>query len=131
AERFLANPWVDGDRLYCTGDLVRWREDGILEYAGRIDQQVKIRGYRIELGEVEARLASVPSVRDSVVIALRDGAGQQQLCAYFTADEQLTIREIRVAMSASLPSYMIPSAFVQLDRFPLTTNGKIDRKALP
>ncbi|PNQ82013.1 non-ribosomal peptide synthetase [Paenibacillus sp. F4] len=131
AERFLANPWRDGDRLYCTGDLVRWREDGMLEYAGRIDQQVKIRGYRIELGEVEARLASVPSVRDSVVIALRDGAGQQQLCAYFTADEQLTIREIRAAMSASLPSYMIPSAFVQLDRFPLTTNGKIDRKALP
>ncbi|WDZ59801.1 non-ribosomal peptide synthetase [Paenibacillus polymyxa] len=131
AERFLANPWRDGDRLYCTGDLVRWREDGILEYAGRIDQQVKIRGYRIELGEVEARLASVPSVRDSVVIALRDGAGQQQLCAYFTADEQLTIREIRAAMSASLPSYMIPSAFVQLNRFPLTTNGKIDRKALP
>ncbi|KJD42170.1 non-ribosomal peptide synthetase [Paenibacillus terrae] len=131
AERFLANPWVDGDRLYCTGDLVRWREDGMLEYAGRIDQQVKIRGYRIELGEVEARLASVPSVRDSVVIALRDGAGQQQLCAYFTADEQLTIREIRAVMSASLPSYMIPSAFVQLDRFPLTTNGKIDRKALP
>ncbi|MDN4080661.1 amino acid adenylation domain-containing protein [Paenibacillus polymyxa] len=131
AERFLANPWVDGDRLYCTGDLVRWREDGILEYAGRIDQQVKIRGYRIELGEVETRLASVPSVRDSVVIALRDGAGQQQLCAYFTADEQLTIRELRTVMSASLPSYMIPSAFVQLDRFPLTTNGKIDRKALP
>ncbi|MBO3287394.1 non-ribosomal peptide synthetase [Paenibacillus sp. FSL M8-0228] len=131
AERFLANPWVDGDRLYCTGDLVRWREDGILEYAGRIDQQVKIRGYRIELGEVEARLASVPSVRDSVVIALRDGTGQQQLCAYFTADEQLTVREIRAAMSASLPSYMIPSAFVQLDRLPLTTNGKIDRKALP
>ncbi|KAE8559669.1 non-ribosomal peptide synthetase [Paenibacillus polymyxa] len=130
-ERFLANPWVDGDRLYCTGDLVRWREDGILEYAGRIDQQVKIRGYRIELGEVETRLASVPSVRDSVVIALRDGAGQQQLCAYFTADEQLTIRELRTVMSASLPSYMIPSAFVQLDRFPLTTNGKIDRKALP
>ncbi|MEE4564878.1 amino acid adenylation domain-containing protein [Paenibacillus polymyxa] len=131
AERFLANPWVDGDRLYCTGDLVRWREDSILEYAGRIDQQVKIRGYRIELGEVETRLASVPSVRDSVVIALRDGAGQQQLCAYFTADEQLTIRELRTVMSASLPSYMIPSAFVQLDRFPLTTNGKIDRKALP
>ncbi|MGG1640083.1 amino acid adenylation domain-containing protein [Paenibacillus sp. NRS-1782] len=131
AERFLANPWVDGDRLYCTGDLVRWREDGMLEYAGRMDQQVKIRGYRIELGEVEARLASVPSVRDSVVIALRDGTGQQQLCAYFTADEQLTIREIRAMMSASLPSYMIPSAFVQLDRFPLTTNGKIDRKALP
>ncbi|AET61298.1 peptide synthetase 3 [Paenibacillus terrae HPL-003] len=131
AERFLANPWVDGDRLYCTGDLVRWREDGMLEYAGRIDQQVKIRGYRIELGEVEARLASVPSVRESVVIALRDGTGQHQLCAYFTADEQLTVREIRAVMSVSLPSYMIPSAFVQLDRFPLTTNGKIDRKALP
>ncbi|MGW8959227.1 amino acid adenylation domain-containing protein [Paenibacillus sp. NPDC055715] len=131
AERFLANPWIDGDRLYRTGDLVRWREDGMLEYAGRIDQQVKIRGYRIELGEVEARLASVPSVRDSVVIALRDGVGQQQLCAYFTSDEQLTVREIRAVLSGSLPSYMIPSAFVQLDRFPLTTNGKIDRKALP
>ncbi|MFD1462853.1 thioesterase domain-containing protein, partial [Paenibacillus farraposensis] len=114
-----------------TGDLARWMPDGNIEYLGRIDHQVKIRGYRIELGEVEARLASVPSVRDSVVIALQDGAGQQQLCAYFTADEQLTIREIRSALLSTLPGYMIPSAFVQLDHIPLTTNGKVDRKALP
>ncbi|ASR47662.1 non-ribosomal peptide synthetase [Paenibacillus kribbensis] len=135
AEKFVVDPFAGGEagyeRMYRTGDLARWMPNGDIEYLGRIDHQVKIRGYRIELGEVEARLASVPSVRDSVVIALQDGAGQQQLCAYFTADEQLTIREIRSALFAALPGYMIPSAFVQLDRIPLTTNGKIDRKALP
>ncbi|WP_311083014.1 non-ribosomal peptide synthetase [Paenibacillus polymyxa] len=135
AEKFVNNPFAGGkaghERMYRTGDLARWMPDGNIEYLGRIDHQVKIRGYRIELGEVEARLASVPSVRDSVVIALQDGAGQQQLCAYFTADDQLTVREIRTVLSGSLPSYMIPSVFVQMDRIPLTANGKINRKALP
>ncbi|MEC0182799.1 non-ribosomal peptide synthetase [Paenibacillus peoriae] len=135
AEKFVADPFADGkagyERMYRTGDLARWMPDGNIEYLGRIDHQVKIRGYRIELGEVEERLTSVPSVRDSVVIAVQDGAGQQQLCAYFTADKQLTVREIRSALLATLPGYMIPSAFVQLDRIPLTANGKIDRKALP
>ncbi|WP_149094049.1 non-ribosomal peptide synthetase [Paenibacillus terrae] len=131
AEKFIDHPYAPGQKMYATGDLARWLPDGNVEFVGRIDDQVKIRGYRIELGEVEAQLANVPSVRDSVVIALRDGAGQQQLCGYFTADEQLTVREIRGVLSATLPGYMIPSAFVQLDRIPLTTNGKIDRKALP
>ncbi|TQR95459.1 amino acid adenylation domain-containing protein [Paenibacillus ottowii] len=135
AEKFVKDPFSGGEagyeRMYRTGDLARWMPDGNIEYLGRIDHQVKIRGYRIELGEVEARLASVPSVRDSVVIALQDGAGQQQLCAYFTADDQLTVREIRTVLSGSLPSYMIPSVFVQMDRIPLTANGKINRKALP
>ncbi|MGQ3480236.1 amino acid adenylation domain-containing protein [Paenibacillus sp. TY11] len=135
AEKFVKDPFAGGEagyeRMYRTGDLARWMPDGNIEYLGRIDHQVKIRGYRIELGEVEARLASVPFVRDSVVIALQDGAGQQQLCAYFTADEQLTVREIRATLLGSLPSYMIPSVFVQMDCIPLTANGKIDRKALP
>ncbi|MBU9709582.1 amino acid adenylation domain-containing protein [Paenibacillus sp. AK121] len=135
AEKFVKDPFAGGkagyERMYRTGDLARWMPDGNIEYLGRIDHQVKIRGYRIELGEVEARLASVPLVRDSVVIALQDGIGQQQLCAYFTADEQLTVREIRAVLLGSLPSYMIPSVFVQMERIPLTANGKIDRKALP
>ncbi|WP_025715888.1 non-ribosomal peptide synthetase, partial [Paenibacillus sp. 1-18] len=130
-EKFIDHPYAPGQKMYATGDLARWLPDGNIEFIGRIDDQVKIRGYRIELGEVEAQLATIPSVRDSVVIALRDGAGQQQLCAYFTADEQLTVREIRGVLSATLPGYMIPSVFVQLDRIPLTANGKIDRKALP
>ncbi|MFK4435322.1 amino acid adenylation domain-containing protein [Paenibacillus sp. RC21] len=135
AEKFVADPFAGGEagdeRMYRTGDLARWMPDGNIEYLGRIDHQVKIRGYRIELGEVESQLLKVESVREAVVMARADETGQQQLCAYFTSDEQLTIREIRAVMSASLPNYMIPSAFVQLDRLPLTTNGKIDRKALP
>ncbi|WP_088834675.1 non-ribosomal peptide synthetase [Paenibacillus tyrfis] len=131
AEKFVDNPFEPGERMYRTGDLARWMPDGNIEYLGRIDHQVKIRGYRIELGEVEAQLMKTASVKEAVVIAREDKSGQKQLCAYFTADTELVPRELREAFAAELPGYMIPSYFVQLERMPLSPNGKIDRKALP
>ncbi len=117
--------------MYRTGDLARWLPDGNIEYLGRIDHQVKIRGYRIELGEVEAQLLKIEYVQEAVVTALEDGAGEKQLCAYFSANTELMVSELRIALSQELPGYMIPSYFIQLERLPLTANGKVDRKALP
>ncbi|MFB0847524.1 amino acid adenylation domain-containing protein [Paenibacillus oleatilyticus] len=131
AEKFVDNPFVPGERMYRTGDLARWLPDGTIEYVGRIDDQVKIRGYRIELGEVEAQLARVGAVQEAVVIARGDASGQQQLCAYFVAQSELSAAELRQALSQELPGYMIPAHFVQLPQLPLTSNGKVDRKALP
>ncbi|WP_157244100.1 non-ribosomal peptide synthetase, partial [Paenibacillus elgii] len=131
AEKFIASPVREGERCYRTGDLARWRADGTLEYKGRIDEQVKIRGYRIELGEVEAQLLRVEGVREAVVIAREDEQGQKQLCAYFTAENELMVSEVRSALSQELPGYMVPSYFVQVERIPLTPNGKVDRRALP
>ncbi|MVO98369.1 non-ribosomal peptide synthase/polyketide synthase [Paenibacillus lutrae] len=130
-ERFIANPFAAGDRLYRTGDLVRWREDGTLEYHGRMDEQVKIRGYRIELGEVETHLLNLDSVREAVVIAREDEFGQKVLCAYFTADREWNVGELRTRLAQEIPGYMVPSYFIRLDQIPLTPNGKINRKALP
>ncbi|PUA36528.1 non-ribosomal peptide synthetase [Paenibacillus elgii] len=131
AEKFIASPVREGERCYRTGDLVRWRADGTLEYKGRMDGQVKIRGYRIELGEVEARLLKVPSVEAALVTVHEDEAGQKLLCAYYTAEYPLPAGELRSALAAVLPGYMIPSYFVQLEQMPLTLNGKVDRNALP
>ncbi|WP_418027853.1 non-ribosomal peptide synthase/polyketide synthase [Paenibacillus sp. JJ1722] len=131
AERFLANPWVDGDRLYCTGDLVRWREDGTLEYAGRMDQQVKIRGYRIELGEVESAMLKIGRIQEVSVLAHATSQNQHELVAYYVAEREVTGSELRKQLSEELPNYMVPSHFVQMEQMPLTPNGKIDRKALP
>jgi amino acid adenylation domain-containing protein len=133
AERFIADPHgASGERLYRTGDLVRWRSDGQLEYLGRIDQQVKIRGFRIELGEIEAQLLAQPEVREAVVVAHESTAGPQ-LVAYISAksDTAVDVNELRAQLSRVLPEYMVPSAIVVLDRLPLNSNGKIDRKALP
>ncbi|WP_337589632.1 amino acid adenylation domain-containing protein [Paenibacillus sp. A3] len=131
AEKFVDNPYRPGERCYRTGDLARWRSDGTLEYKGRIDGQVKIRGYRIEPGEIESQLAKVEAIREAVVVAREDESGQKQLCAYFVADRAFTASEARSALAQELPDYMIPSCFVQLERIPLTINGKVDRKALP
>ncbi|NEW06408.1 amino acid adenylation domain-containing protein [Paenibacillus sp. SYP-B3998] len=131
AENYIANPFQLGERMYKTGDLARWLPDGNIEYLGRIDYQVKIRGYRIELGEVEAHLLKVASVQEAVVTAREEESGQKALCAYFVADQELTVGELRDVLSHELPGYMIPSYFVQLPQMPLTSNGKIDRKALP
>ncbi|WP_339373115.1 amino acid adenylation domain-containing protein, partial [Paenibacillus elgii] len=131
AEKFVNNPFVPGERMYRTGDLARWLPDGSIEYLGRIDHQVKIRGYRIELGEVEAHLLKTASVLEAVVVAREDEAGPKQLYAYFVADRELTVRELRESLSQALPAYMIPSYFIQLKQMPLTINGKVDRKALP
>uniref|UniRef100_UPI00046FE480 non-ribosomal peptide synthetase n=1 Tax=Paenibacillus massiliensis TaxID=225917 RepID=UPI00046FE480 len=131
AEKFLQDPIRAGERCYRTGDLVRWRPDGTLEFKGRIDEQVKIRGYRIELSEIEAQLLQLEEIHEAVVIAREDDHGQKQLCAYFTADSRLNARELRSTLGNKLPSYMIPSYFVQIEQLPLTANGKVDRRMLP
>ena len=135
AERFLANPFgKPGARMYATGDLCRWREDGNIEYLGRLDHQVKIRGFRIELGEIEACLAKYPAVNECVCVAHEDSAGHKRLIAYLMADksqEEVSVSDLRSYLSENMPEYMIPNAFVFVDKWPLTNNGKLDRKALP
>lgn len=116
--------------MYRTGDLVRWLPNGTIEYLGRIDHQVKIRGYRIELGEVEAQMLRVPSVQEVVAMAVEGNDGYKDLVAYFVAAQKLEVSELRAVLSEMLPGYMIPSRFIQMDDMPLTSNGKIDRKAL-
>ncbi|WP_229506533.1 non-ribosomal peptide synthetase [Massilia sp. BJB1822] len=135
AERFITDPFSaePGARLYKTGDLGRWLADGNIEYLGRNDFQVKLRGFRIELGEIETRLGECAGVREAVVIAREDQPGDQRLVAYLTAQEGAVLEPgvLRAALAAQLPEYMVPSAFVMLEAFPLTPNGKLDRKALP
>ncbi|NHZ83276.1 amino acid adenylation domain-containing protein [Massilia sp. CCM 8695] len=131
-ERFIADPFSDDPqaRLYKTGDLGRWRANGDIEYLGRNDFQVKIRGFRIELGEIEARLAACQGVRDAVVIAREDRPGDKRLVAYYLG-EHLAADQLRVRLSLDLADYMVPVAFVRVESWPLTPNGKLDRNALP
>ena len=135
ADRFLPDPVGQGAgaRVYRTGDLARWHADGTLECLGRVDHQVKIRGFRVELGEVEAALATHSQVQDVVAVAREDATGEQALVAYLIPrpGPSPTVVDLRRAISAGLPDYMIPAAFVLLDEFPLTPNGKVDRNALP
>jgi amino acid adenylation domain-containing protein len=135
AEKFIADPFdgASGARLYKTGDLCRYRADGNIEYLGRMDQQVKIRGFRIELGEIESVLAGHPRISGAAVIAWENIPGNKQLVAYVVASEgeMPAVQELRARLERKLPEYMIPSAFVCLDKLPLSPNGKIDRKALP
>ena len=135
AERFVADTFAGGDsRMYRTGDLVRWRDDGILEFLGRIDHQVKIRGHRIELGEIEAALGGLDSVRDAVVMPREDVPGDVRLVAYLiAADEgdEPAPRELKEYLRDCLPEPMVPSHYIVLDVFPLTPNKKVDRNALP
>ncbi|MDQ1354923.1 MAG: hypothetical protein QG657_5232, partial [Acidobacteriota bacterium] len=116
---------------YKTGDLARWLPDGNIEFMGRIDHQVKIRGFRIELGEIESRLMKYPGIKESVVLMQEEGRGDKYLCAYIVPNRELVISELREFLSMELPEYMIPSYFVQLEKIPLTPNGKVDRRALP
>ncbi|MCA1460448.1 amino acid adenylation domain-containing protein [Bradyrhizobium sp. NBAIM18] len=130
AERFIPDPFgPPGARLYRTGDVARWRSDGVLDYVGRADYQVKIRGFRIELGEIEARLLAQPGVRAAVVVAREVGTGRQ-LVGY-VCGEALDGAALKTALSLVLPDYMVPARIVVLEKLPLTPNGKIDRKALP
>src|SRR5581483_224947 len=134
-ERFVPDPFGadPGARLYKTGDLVRYRPDGTLEFLGRLDDQVKIRGFRIELGEVEAALRRHPRVGDAVVVARGDTAGDRRLVAYVVPDgaAHLPPSTLQSFLRQKLPDYMVPSLFVTMDRLPLNPNGKVDRRALP
>ncbi|MEE4461420.1 amino acid adenylation domain-containing protein, partial [Azotobacter chroococcum] len=129
AERFVADPFGTGERLYRSGDLVRWNSEGQLEYLGRLDHQVKIRGLRIELGEIEAQLLAQPEVREALVLA-QEGPGGARLVGY-VAGQGLDGSVLRERLGRVLPDYMVPSALVVLEALPLNANGKVDRKALP
>jgi amino acid adenylation domain-containing protein len=135
AERFIPDPFAraPGERLYRTGDLGRWLPDGNLELIGRLDHQVKIRGFRVELAEVEAALLQHPDVREAAAVASADRSGDRRLVAYVTtsSDRPGFTKSLRDFLKASLPRYMIPSAFMTLAALPLTTSGKVDRQALP
>jgi acyl-CoA synthetase (AMP-forming)/AMP-acid ligase II/acyl carrier protein len=139
AERFVADPFAGeaNARMYKTGDVGRYLPDGKVEFLGRNDFQVKIRGFRIELGEIETRLAAHPAIREAVVVAREDSGGDRRLVAYYTVGGTDTVEasvkaeELREHLSAALPEYMTPAAYVMLERLPLTPNGKVDRKALP
>lgn len=137
AERFLSNPFAPG-RIYQTGDLVRWRSDGVLEYLGRNDFQIKIRGYRVEAGDIEATICQLANIKQAVVTLNQSPAGEKRLVAFLRANsrddgEQWAIDTaiLRAHLEKSLPSYMVPSSYVTMDEFPLNVNGKIDRNALP
>jgi amino acid adenylation domain-containing protein/non-ribosomal peptide synthase protein (TIGR01720 family) len=135
AASFVPDPFGPdaGARLYRTGDLARYRKDGTIEFVGRADHQVKIRGYRIEPGEIEARLLEQRGVLEAVVMAREDQPGQRRLVAYLTPDapETLDIQEVRRRLQDTLPEYMVPSSFIVLNALPRSSNGKIDRRALP
>lgn len=130
-EKFIPNPFNPGTRMYRTGDLARWMTDGNIEYLGRLDHQVKIRGVRIELGEIEKQLVDHPVVKEAAVIVKKDDSGSSYLCAYVTVEEEVLIRELKQFLAKRLPSHSIPSFFVQMEKLPLSSNGKLDRKELP
>jgi len=131
AERFVPSPFRPGERLYRTGDLARRRPDGLIEFVGRADRQVKIRGFRIEPGEVENSLLTCPGVREACVIATPGADGGTVLYAYYVADPDVTVGEVRATLAGRLPTYMVPTGYCALERMPKTTAGKIDQRALP
>lgn len=134
AEKFVPNPFcsiTNYPLMYKSGDLAKWMPDGNIQYLGRLDFQVKIRGNRIELGEIEAELLKHAAIKDAVVAAIDHKDGSKYLCAYYVSEEELAVNELRAFLASNLTEYMLPSYFVKLDKIPLSSNGKADRKALP
>ncbi|MGN4771119.1 amino acid adenylation domain-containing protein [Bacillus cereus group sp. MYBK216-2] len=131
AMKFVENPFEPNNKMYKTGDLVKWMPDGNVEYLGRIDNQVKIRGYRIEIGEIENRLLKIKDVKEAVVIAKKDQNENVFLCSYITSNKKVRISKIKEKLIRELPMYMVPSYIIQIDKIPLSSNGKIDTMALP
>ena len=130
-ERFIENPVTKGEKMYKTGDMVRWLHSGEIEFLGRKDDQVKIRGFRVELGEIEHCLEKLEGVKECVVAVKEDDAGQQYLVAYYIASKKLVISDIIAFLRKSLPEFMIPGFYLPLEKIPLTLNAKRDRNALP
>lgn len=130
AAKFVPHPFAPGQRLFRTGDLARVRPDGMIDYLGRADEQIKLRGYRIEPGEIEARLLEHEQLKEAAVLARADSDGDRHLVAYYTARAPVDGSELRLHLRQRLPDYMVPAAFVELETFPLTRNGKVDRAAL-
>lgn len=130
-EKFINNPFINGEKIYKTGDLGRWLENGNIEFIGRMDNQVKIRGYRIELGEIEKILCQYEYIQDSIVITEEDESNNKYLVAYLMMNEFRSVSQLRKYMLQSLPEYMIPQYFMTVDKIPLTPNGKVDRIELP
>ncbi len=129
-DKFVANPFISGERMYKTGDLARWHADGTIEFLGRIDNQIKIRGFRVELGEIEAQLSAHNQVKDSIVMA-KEKEESNYLVAYYVSENEINSADLKSYLSDRLPDYMVPSYYVRLERMPLTSNGKLDRKSLP
>jgi acyl carrier protein len=132
-EKFCPNPFKDGERIYRTGDMAKWGDDGLIQFLGRGDGQVKVRGFRVEIGEIERKLLACGAVAEAAVTARTDQFGQKGLVAYFTMEEgrDRSVEGIRAELAAWLPSYMIPEFFVKLERVPRLPSGKIDLQALP
>lgn len=132
AEKFIPDPFgAPDDRLYRSGDLVRWLPEGVLEFMGRADGQIKLRGHRIEIGEIEAALRSHPRIRSAAVLLREDSPGRKRLVAYYVEESPLAPATLRAWLARRLPDYMLPSAYVRVEALPLTANGKLDRRALP
>ncbi|WP_339204684.1 plipastatin non-ribosomal peptide synthetase PpsC [Bacillus sp. EU52] len=130
-EKFVPHPFAPGDRLYRTGDLARWLPDGTIEYVGRIDDQVKVRGYRVELGEIESALRQIDGVKEAAVLARTAQTGSKELFGYISVKAGTNAEQVRSLLACSLPNYMIPAYIIEMENLPLTSNGKLNRKALP
>ncbi|MBP1080163.1 amino acid adenylation domain-containing protein [Bacillus capparidis] len=130
-ENFMMDPFRTGDRMYKTGDLGRWLPNGEIEFLGRADHQVKIRGYRIELSEIHQVLVKLKDIQDAAIIDWELDSGKKVLCAYLIANEPIHVNQIREYVSNELPDYMVPAHYIQMDKLPLTSIGKLDRKKLP
>jgi len=130
AEKFINHPFLKGERIYRTGDLVKWKTDGSIVYLRRLDEQIKLRGFRIELGEIESKLKEIEGVNDAAVI-MQENSDDKYLCGYIAGEIELDIDKIKTVLSEDLPDYMIPHYFIQLKSLPITKNGKLNKRSLP